>query len=87
MNKKDFSAWCDLNGYITVTDWNYQEISSSHYYFIINPKTDKFALIEYRPGIEGTAWQDWYRVLVQDWTDYNGWAEKFHEETGSSWKC
>lgn len=85
MNKEEFSKWCDLCGYITETDWNYQVIGSSHYYFIINPKTDKFALIEYKPEIKGTAWQDWYKVLVQNWIDYNGWADKFHKETEGVW--
>ena len=86
MNKGQFSKWCDLNGYIVANDWNYQVIGSSHYYFIINPTINKFALIEHRPEIKGTDWQDWYKVLVQDWVDYNGWSEKFHEGTGGVWK-
>lgn len=86
MNCFEFLDWCNDNGYITCTDWNYQIIEDKHYYFLVNPKIDKFALIEYRPEIIDTGWQAWYKVLVKDWTDYNGWAEKFHEETGGVWK-
>lgn len=86
MNTIQYSEWCDKNGYITINDWGYQTIGKSIYYFIINPKTDKFALVEYQPEIIGTLWQDWYKVLVKDWVDYNGWAEKFHEETKGGWK-
>lgn len=81
MNKEQFSKWCDLWGYLSSIDWNYQVIGSSHYYFIFNPKTNNFALIEYRPEIKGTDFQDWYKVLVQDWIDFDGWAEKFHAES------
>lgn len=86
MNSRDFRTWCTHNGYITSNDWNYQIIDGKHYYFLINPKTNKFALIEYKPEILGTGWQAWYTVLVEDWTDFNGWTEQFHKETGGSWK-
>lgn len=80
MTKRQFEAWCSLSGYITCTDWNIQTINNREYYFIINPKTDKFALIREDMRIDN------YEILVSGWTDYNGYAEKFHEETEGVWK-
>lgn len=80
MNKRQFESWCCENGYITTNDWNYQSIAGLDYYFIINPKTDKFALIQQNCEV-GT-----YHTLVWDWVDFNGWAEQFHKETGGIWK-
>lgn len=80
MNKKEFKDWCDRTGHITANDWNYQTVRGRDYYFIINPKTDKFALISYdAKNVD-------YQVVVSGWTDYNGYAEKFHEETAGVWK-
>lgn len=80
MNKKEFRDWCDRTGYITTNDWNYQIVCGRDYYFIINPKTDKFALISFDgKNID-------YQVVVSGWTDFNGYAERFHEETAGVWK-
>lgn len=86
MTEEDFLTWCEQNGYITGNDWNYQVMYGKHYYFILNPKTDKFALIEYRAALTGTDWQAWYKVLVKNFNPFNDWAKRFHEETGGFWK-
>ena len=86
MTKEDFFDWCDESGYIRVNDWQYNIIKDVHYYFIINPKTDKFALIRFIPSRLGFGCTNQFDVLVQDWIDYNGWAEKFHEETRGHYK-
>lgn len=86
MTKEDFYSWAEHLGYIHITDWQYQIIEEVHYYFIINPKTDKFALIKFTPSRLGLGSDNQFEVLVKDWTDYNGWAEKFHEETNNVWK-
>lgn len=86
MNTKDFDNWCKENGYIRRNDWCRQIINGYHYYFLINPTTDKFAFIEYRPEIKGSAWQAWFTVLVKDFVDFNGWADEFHKETAGVFK-
>lgn len=86
MTKQDFYSWSERLGYIHITDWQYQIIDEIHYYFIINPKTEKFALIKFIPSRIGLGADNQFDVLVQDWIDYNGWAEKFHEETNGDWK-
>lgn len=86
MTKEDFYEWCGSKGYVHWTDWEYQIIEEAHHYFIINPKTDRFALIKFLPSRLGLGYENQFEVLVQDWTDYNGWAEKFHEETNHVWK-
>lgn len=86
MTKQDFYSWCERTGYMNITDWEYQIIDEVHYYFIINPKTDKFALIKFVPSRLGLGDANQFEVLAQNWTDYNGWAEKFHEETNYVWK-
>lgn len=73
MNYQEYINWCNQNGYITYNDWNLQRIDGADYFFIINPETDKFALIK-----QSTAG---YEVLVKDWTDFNGYAEQFHKES------
>ena len=86
MNTQQYKDWCEQTGYITATDWQYQTIGVLSYWFLLNPKTDKFALIQYNKARVGTGYPDQYEVFVQGWTDYNGWAEKFHNETGGLWK-
>lgn len=82
MRKEEFEAWLDLTGYTTINDWNYQTIDGWNYYWLINPQTNKFALIRDMPTYRGT----YYEVLVKDYVDYNGWADKFHEETRGIYK-
>lgn len=79
MNKKEYLNWCERTGHITINDWGYQEIRGDAYFFIINPKTDKFTLVRFR--IKDCD----YQLLVKGWTDYNGWAEQFHKETCNYW--
>lgn len=86
MNTSQYAEWCNKLGYITANDWGYQTIGRSDYYFILNPKTDKFALIKFTPARIGTGFPDWYDVLVQNWVDHNDWAEQFHKETQGGWK-
>jgi hypothetical protein len=86
MNKEEYLDWCNKMGYLTITDWNYQIVGKCHYYFILNPTTDKFALIKFIPMRVGTGYPDRHEVLVQDWTDFNGYAEQFHKETEGAWK-
>ncbi len=79
MTKREYDSWCDFNGYINYTDWNYQVINYDTYFWIINPKTDKFALIKQQTiGYHNVPM---YTVLVSEWTDFNGWAEAFHAES------
>lgn len=80
MNKKEYEDWCSRTGHITCNDWNYQTIGEYDYFFIINPKTDKFALIRYdKKNLDR-------QVILKDWTDFNGYAEKFHQETEGFYK-
>lgn len=80
MNRKEFKDWCDRAGYITVNDWNYQTVRGRDYYFIINPKTNKFSLIKFdAKNVD-------YDILASDLELFNDWAEKFHEETDGIWK-
>lgn len=67
MNKKEFQSWMTETGYSNINDWNMQEIDGHLYYFIKNYDTNKYALIK-----EFWPYED-YVVLVEDWTDYNGW--------------
>jgi hypothetical protein len=70
MNSTQFKKWLDETGYSTINDWNMQEIEGYLYYFIKNRNTGKYALIK-----EVWLYGD-YAVLVDGWTDYNGWGEK-----------
>lgn len=80
MGELEFENWCDQTGHITATDWNYQTIGNSDYYFIINPKTNKFSLVKFdRKNID-------YQILVSDFDLFNEYAKIFHEETNGSWK-
>ncbi len=81
MNKTQYLDWCKNMGYLHYSDWNYQTIGRSNYFFIINPNTDKFALICHTPAKIGVFGLDTYKVLVNGWTDFNGWAEEFHKES------
>ncbi len=81
MNKEQYLDWCNRMGYLHYTDWNYQTIGRTNYFFIINPKRNKFALISHTPPKIGVFCYDQYEILVQNWTDYNGWAEQFHKES------
>lgn len=78
-----FKDWLFDTGYSTVNDWGFQTIEGWNYYWIINPETDKFAFIRDKSLPMG---KKYYEVLVKDWVDYNGWAEKFHLETGGVYK-
>ncbi len=78
MNRDKFYEWMKATGYIPHNDWQYQKIGSATYYFIINPNTDRFALIEQAKSE--------YNVLLSGWEDFNGWAEQFHKETNYFWK-
>lgn len=80
MNRKEYEDWCNRTGHITCNDWNYQTIRGFDHFFILNPRTDTFSLIRF-----DTENCD-YKVLVSDWTDYNGYAEQFHKETNNFWK-
>ena len=73
-----FKNWLSETGYSTINDWGFQRIGGWYYYWIINPKTDKFAFIR-EGSLSGG--KRYYKVLVKDWTDHNGWAKTFHEET------
>lgn len=70
MNKEEFQNWMKQAGYSNSNDWNMQEIEGHLHYFIKNCKTGKYALIK-----ELWPYED-YTVLVEDWTDYNGWEPK-----------
>jgi len=82
--EREYYCWCASHGYTTITDWGYQSIGDCNYYWLLNPKTSKFALIKHSPSFDG--YTDTYEVLVDGWTDFNGYAEAFHEETSGIYK-
>lgn len=86
MTGTEFDKWIQKTGYTNVNDWGYQIIGGHAYYWIINPATDKFALIQYTREHTAKWCTSQYEVLVEGWTDFNGWAEKFHEETQGYYK-
>ena len=79
---ENFESWLAETRYSTINDWGFQHIDGWDYYWIINPETDKFALIRDKSLKVSGKRRKYYEVLVKDWTDYNGWAKTFHEEEG-----
>lgn len=77
MNKNQFDGWLKTKEYNTSNDWNYQEIDGHHFYFIMHNSMDRYALIKELPAtphnMEGIGHE--YEVLIENWTDYNGWNE------------
>lgn len=75
MTSEEFRAWCEQTGYTTINDWNYQEIDGYSYYFIKHSTKNVYALIKQRLKARQVVEQ--YQVLVEGWTDYNGWKPDF----------
>lgn len=77
MNEKQYRDWMKKNGYTDICDWNYQTINGNHLYFIKHVTEDKYALIKQIPYNLETKQPESYEVLIEGWTDYNGWKEGF----------
>ena len=77
MNKYEFDSWLYSSKYSLANDWNYQEIGEYHYYFIKHETEERYALIKETPTIPYNVYKTGhkYQVLVQGWTDYNGWND------------
>lgn len=69
MDKTEFQHWQASTGYDAINDWNMQQIGSHLHYFIKNYETNKYALIKELYS----KWGSTYEVLVEGWTDFNGW--------------
>lgn len=80
MTLDEFHRWCDDTDHITSNDWGFQTIFNNSFFFVLNPKTDKFSFVKY-DTVDET-----YEIILSEWVDHNGWADKFHEETGGVWK-
>jgi hypothetical protein len=68
VNKREFERWKAETGYSDINDWNMQKIAGYLHYFIKNHETGLYALIKEKYPFEE------YEVLVEGWTDYNGWS-------------
>lgn len=75
MYEKDYREWLEQSGYTDINDWNYQTIGRSNYFFIKHLRDEKYALIKHTPVKQGLWIPSTYEVLLQGWTDYNGWNE------------
>lgn len=76
MNKEGYLGWLKISDYSDINDWNFQTIDGSNYFFIKHNFENKYALIKHRPKISGEFVEDYFEILVQEWTDYNGWGEE-----------
>ena len=73
MSKEDYLGWLKMSGYTDINDWNFQTIGGSNYFYIKHTLDNKYALIKHTPKISGGFVEDSFEILVQGWTDYNGW--------------
>ena len=69
MNREQYIGWMAEAGYNDRTDWNFQEIGSSYFFWIQNESTGLFALIKQTNNLSE------YIVLVQDYNDFGVFGE------------